>query len=77
MTTLMTFNSLMSTKMEAYIDAAVKAVDSDAFCHGGHLSCAAHVGYDDVDVDQATRVAVIRAAKEAKGEFLRRHPRSR
>jgi hypothetical protein len=73
----MTFNRPMSIAMETHIDKAVKAVDSDAFCHGGDRHCAAHIGYDDVDVDPSTRAAIVMAAKEAKAQYLRIHPRAR
>ena len=70
---LLTFDRTMSDRMESFVDRAVKAIDSDAFCHGGHATCAAHIGYEDSEIDQATRAAVIAAAKAAKSEYLRRH----
>ena len=66
---LMTFEKTMSLRMERAIDRAVKAVDTDAFCHGGDQHTAAHIGYDDSTVDQATRRAVVSAAKQAKKNF--------
>ena len=68
---LMTFDRNLSAGQEAYIDRAVKSVDSDAFCHGGHLGTRAHIGYDDVEIDGITRRAILTAARKAKEQVSR------